>query len=118
MLKRALILLWAGSWLLAACQGAATPEAQPGTPAGQVEAFATSEAAEPTEPAATGAPTVETGASSAPATPSAQAQCTVVSGQPTPGPTQQSLFPPVGEDDWVKGPQDADITLIEYSDFQ
>lgn len=118
MLKRVLILLLAGSWLLAACQGAATPEAPAETPAGQVEPFATSEAAGSPQPIATGAPTVETGASTAAATPSAQAQCTAVSRQPTPGPTQQSLFPPVGEGDWVQGPENADVTLIEYSDFQ
>lgn len=41
--------------------------------------------------------------------------CTVISPRPTPGPTQQS---PVGESDWVKGPETAAVTLIEYSDFQ
>lgn len=44
--------------------------------------------------------------------------CTVVSRKPTPGPTQESLFPPVNEHDWIKGSMDAEITLIEYSDFQ
>jgi hypothetical protein len=44
--------------------------------------------------------------------------CTVVSRRPTPGPTEQSLFPPVDEDDWVKGEEDAPVTIIEYSDFQ
>jgi len=118
MRKRALILLLAGGWLLAACQGAATPDALPGTPAGQVEPFATAETVGALQPTATSLPTSEAGSSTAPATPSTQAQCTVVSGQPTPGPTQQSLFPPVDEGDWVKGPESADITLIEYSDFQ
>jgi hypothetical protein len=44
--------------------------------------------------------------------------CTVVARRPTPGPTQESLFPPVTEDDHVKGPADAKVTIIEYSDFQ
>lgn len=46
------------------------------------------------------------------------ANCTVVSRQPTPGPTEQSLFPPVGSQDWVEGPPSAAVTFIEYSDFQ
>jgi hypothetical protein len=44
--------------------------------------------------------------------------CTVVAKQPTPGPTQASLFPPVTEADNVKGPDTAKVTIIEYSDFQ
>ena len=44
--------------------------------------------------------------------------CTVIARQPTPGPTQASLFPPVTEDDHVKGPDTAKVTIIEYSDFQ
>ncbi len=54
----------------------------------------------------------------APTEPTTPPGCTVVSPRPTPGPTQQSLFPPVGEDDWVRGPDTASVTLIEYSDFQ
>ena len=44
--------------------------------------------------------------------------CTVIARQPTPGPTQASLFPPVTKDDHVKGPETAKVTIIEYSDFQ
>jgi len=31
---------------------------------------------------------------------------------------QLAVFPPVSEDDWTKGPEDAIITVIEYTDFQ
>ncbi len=48
----------------------------------------------------------------------AEANCTVVSREPTPGPTEQSLIPPVSETDWVHGPEDAIVTIIEYGDFQ
>jgi len=44
--------------------------------------------------------------------------CTVVARRPTPGPTQESIFPPVGSEDWVRGPDTARVTIIEYSDFQ
>ncbi len=46
------------------------------------------------------------------------ANCTVVSSQPEPGPTEQSIVSAVSEADWVHGPQDAEITIIEYGDFQ
>lgn len=60
----------------------------------------------------------------APATEQAQAGdspppgCTVISPQPTPGPTERSLFPPASEEDWIVGPDDAAITITEYGDFQ
>ncbi len=45
--------------------------------------------------------------------------CQVVSMSPTQGPTEQSMFPPVGKDDWVEGSNpNAPMTIIEYSDFQ
>ena len=47
-----------------------------------------------------------------------QPGCTVVSRQPTPDPTEQALIPPVVEGDWIKGAENAQITLLEYSDFQ
>jgi len=45
---------------------------------------------------------------------------------PNPNPTctlavflpEDPNIPPVGSDDWIKGPVDAPITLIEYGDFQ
>ena len=44
--------------------------------------------------------------------------CTVVTQKPTPGPTAVSIYPPVASGDWVKGPDSAKVTIIEYSDFQ
>jgi curved DNA-binding protein CbpA len=47
-----------------------------------------------------------------------ESTCTVVSRAPTPGPTEQSLVPPLSDEDWVHGPDDAAVTIIEYGDFQ
>ena len=44
--------------------------------------------------------------------------CTVSSSQPTPGPTEASLFPGVSPTDWKLGPDGAKVVFIEYSDFQ
>ncbi len=44
-------------------------------------------------------------------------ECTLVSSLPDPPQQFAELFS-VQEDDWVIGPEDAAITLIEYGDFQ
>jgi protein-disulfide isomerase len=105
MLRRLLRLLILLSWLVAACQGTAVTQAP----------FSTSEPApsqtrvEATQPETEG---------ESPDTFAVNAQCSVVSGNPTPGATQESIFAPVSEADWVLGSDTADITIIEYSDFQ
>ncbi len=46
-------------------------------------------------------------------------QCQVISLKPTQGPTEVSMFPPAGKDDWVLGKNpSAPLTITEYSDFQ
>lgn len=43
--------------------------------------------------------------------------CRMTSFEPTPVPADKALFPPPTEKDWSVGPEDAYVTLIEYSDF-
>jgi hypothetical protein len=96
ILKELTIMTFLAAGLLAACaQGSASVTSQVSPPA-------------PTSPTAT----------QKAGTPGDQPGCTVVSRQPTPDPTEQALLPPVGEDDWIKGSENATITLLEYSDFQ
>ena len=47
-----------------------------------------------------------------------ESSCQSISLEPTPDAKITSLFPPVGENDHVKGPQDAPMTIIEYGDYQ
>jgi hypothetical protein len=46
------------------------------------------------------------------------ASCTAAGRQPTPGPTEISLFPGVNQADWKLGPDGAKVVIIEYGDFQ
>ena len=48
----------------------------------------------------------------------AQAACTSLAAAPTPGPETPSIFPPITEADHSRGPADAQITIIDYSDYQ
>ncbi|HZD58622.1 MAG TPA: hypothetical protein VE136_17950 [Anaerolineales bacterium] len=111
MPRRFLAFIIPLSWLLAACQGAAVTEVLDTPPAATAQP--TPSATVQTLPTAT-----PSGQARSVATPSARAQCTAVSRQPTPGPTEQSLFPPASTSDWVEGPDTASVTIIEYSDFQ
>ena len=99
MRKQLVIFVLLLSVVLSACaKTTATPTSQPTAAA----------------PAATSA--LEVPSSSDLAAP--DSGCTVVAKQPTPGPTQLSLYPPVTKEDHVKGPDTAKVTIIEYSDFQ
>ena len=113
MPKRLLVFLVLTLFLLAACSGAEhastseapAPETQP-----QPEEVKPTEV-EPTETAATEAG----GSDAAPA--GMQMECTLVSDQPD-APAEFVAIFGVTEDDWVKGPETAAVTIVEYSDFQ
>ncbi len=47
-----------------------------------------------------------------------QPGCTVRSQKPTPDATHEALLPAPTDQDWTIGPDDAYVTIIEYSDFQ
>jgi cyclophilin family peptidyl-prolyl cis-trans isomerase/protein-disulfide isomerase len=102
MLRRLWIVLLFLALGLAACQAGQT---QPGN-------------APTSGPTASVAPTTKPTSRLATAEATSPPGCTVVSPKPTPGPTQESLFPPVGDQDWVQGSPSATVTLVEYGDFQ
>jgi protein-disulfide isomerase len=97
MKKFILLLLLLLSLVLSACAGNAQQTSQPTSPPAPTTVLTVPAANEPAGP---------------------DSGCTVISRKPTPGPTQESLFPPVSKDDWVKGPENAKVTIIEYADFQ
>jgi len=47
-----------------------------------------------------------------------QPACISVDSEPTPGPETPSIFPPITDADHVRGPADALITIMDYSDYQ
>jgi hypothetical protein len=115
MRKHFLIVLLLMAVALAACQSSTPTET----------AAVTEQAANTQPPAATAEPTEP--AESAPTQASEDApakdaavrmKCTVESFDPTADPAEESIFPPVTAADWVHGPDNAEVTIIEYSDFQ
>lgn len=104
-----------GRWILAGAlwvlvvAGCAAPVEQPTPPA--PEATPSIAATQPT-PQPDDVPTAVAFSASDPAS------CTVVSVIPQPDPAIAALFPPITEDDWVFGPPDAAVTILEYSDMQ
>lgn len=114
MSKYLIILLVIFSLLLAACASAAAD-----IPTETVEVITEVAGGEDvistavsTIPAASATPNSSAGEETS------DANCTVVSRQPTPGPTEQALVPLASNEDWSHGPDDAAVTFIEYGDFQ
>jgi len=52
------------------------------------------------------------------ATPTAAPSCTTIIAAPTPGPDAPSIFPPINKQDHTRGPEDAIVTIMIYSDYQ
>lgn len=103
MKKLIITLLLAGSLVLSAC----------------AKTTSTLEPIQTSVPTLAGpAPTTELQVPSSSELTGPDSGCTVIARQPTPGPTQESLFPSVTAEDHVRGPETAKITIIEYSDFQ
>ncbi len=123
-------ILIIGAVLLAACSQAtpaAPPAANPTAPSSPATAAnptaTVAQAADtPTTPAAATQPAEQSATQPPTATGKASAakmDCQVVSASPTQGPTEISMFPPAGKDDWVLGKNaSAALSIIEYSDFQ
>jgi PBP1b-binding outer membrane lipoprotein LpoB len=122
MPKRLLVFLILILFLLAACSGAEqaamsgdpAPEAQPQpTEVEPTEVEPTEvEPAQP-EPTETAAPEAGSDVSST----GLQMECTLVSDQ-SDAPAEYAAIFGVKENDWVKGPETAAVTIVEYSDFQ
>ena len=79
----------------------------------QTQAIPTSTATTVAHPAPTTVVTVPAQTSLLP-----DSGCTVVTKKPTPGPTAETIYPPITSSDWIKGSDSAKVTIIEYSDFQ
>lgn len=120
MPKRITILLLTFALVLSACQTAVSTQ-EVGTTSVTPATTATQKATATLPATATqsATPSNQVAKQSTPLSTSViTANCTVVSQSPTPGATEQSLFPPVGDSDWSVGPDTAAVTIIEYGDFQ
>jgi hypothetical protein len=109
MVKKFFVLSFIFVFLLVACQSAATSPTADQPDQGSEAETVTDPPPLPEVSPTPAAENVEV---------QGEANCTVVSRQPTPGPTEQSLVPPVDAADWAHGPEDAKVTIIEYGDFQ
>ena len=120
MNQRWVVLIVVGLALLLAACG-------PATPAPVANATSTPQAAPPTATSAPVAATPTVAQGTAAATTVAEASPAATEAFPTPNPNPQCTavpisadpnIKPVAADEWSKGPANADITVIEYGDFQ
>jgi hypothetical protein len=122
MPKRLLVYFILILFLLAACSGAEqaaisgdpAPEAQPQPTEVEPTEVEPTEV-KPTQPEPTETSAPEAGGDVASA--GLQMECTLVSSQPD-APAEFVAIFGVKENDWVKGPETAAVTIVEYSDFQ
>jgi len=115
MKKIILILFILVALVLTACQSSTPTELVVAT----AEAAVTQPPADTTVPTEVSEPAATEASEDATANESVvRAKCTVESRDPTPGPTEESIFAPVSESDWARGLDTAAVTIIEYSDFQ
>jgi hypothetical protein len=120
-LRTTIITLFAAVLLivaLAACSGQTTeaPAVSGGDSDSAEAAPAAESEAEPAAPTATAVSAANEEVSEV--SMNGPSGCTAFSVIPEPNPTLEALFPPPGADDHVKGPAEASVTVIEYSDFQ
>lgn len=114
MTKKTITLLLLLVVILAACQSSTPSATEPAALETETEQPATSLPSETAPPPPEASPT----APAEQAFVQGAANCTVVSRQPTPSPTEQSIVPLISETDWAHGPETAKVTIIEYGDFQ
>lgn len=113
MKKSFLIVIFSLALLLTACSGAdsSTPTQAPQTDA--VDQTADTSQPDDANPPPTPTDLQEVSLGSGEAM-----TCNVVGLLPPPDPTQQALFPLASDEDWIKGADSAQVTVVEYSDFQ
>jgi len=115
MKKRLLIFALLLTFLLAACGGVETSQGvTPTSPPPE----STAETVDPgTDPIATNEP-IKVGESTVPEPMTTLGNgCTLTSSEPEASEEYALLFG-VTENDWVKGPETAALTIVEYGDFQ
>ncbi len=116
MKRRWIIGVFLGILMISGCRNSGQPDAA--TIAAPVKPTAVkAETVKPTDvPEATAQQSAASSAQSVKPTATGPG-CTVVSSLPTPVPELVTLFSPQ-KDDWSRGPEDAAVTIVEYSDFQ
>lgn len=109
MYRKTIIVFLLLAVLLAACQG--EKQAEP------VEVEVVSPTKAPTAPPTATAKPEPTATTPPTTTAFTGSECTLVSSMPKPSAELESLFSPT-EDDWIKGPDTAAVTIVEYGDYQ
>lgn len=99
--------------VLTACGGTSETEVAPTVVEEELATIAPQETPSPT-PTSQAVTTEDGGEPDSAAEPS----CVPNAPKPTPSAEAIELFGPDPETDWIKGPQNAAVTILEYGDFQ